>query len=115
MTLCYFNNMCLFAKFLVYFVSIFDIVICNDDSKYLFVELLVQYSSGLGGGEYVSMALRYNLPTDASFGLGHVVDRGSDSPVESFVVHSHFIRLVEHGCRDFLALFLIFLINLQGE
>jgi len=101
--------------FLVYFVSIFDIVIINDDSKYLFVELLVQNSSGLGGGKYVSMVLRYNLPADASFDLGHVVDHGSDSPVESFVVHSHIIRLVEHGCRDYLALFLIFLINLQGE
>jgi hypothetical protein len=42
---------------------------------------------------------------------GHVVDRGSDTPIESFVVHSPYVEQVEPGCEESLALFLIFLSN----
>jgi hypothetical protein len=36
----------------------------------------------------LSMELRCCLPADAPYILGHVVDHRSDTPVESFVVHS---------------------------
>jgi hypothetical protein len=42
---------------------------------------------------------------------GHVVDRESETPVESFVVHSPYVEQVEPGCEGCLALFLIFLSN----
>jgi hypothetical protein len=42
---------------------------------------------------------------------GHVVDHGSDTPIESFVVHSPYVEQVELGCKESLALFLIFLSN----
>jgi hypothetical protein len=43
--------------------------------------------------------------------LGHVVDRGSDTLIESFVVHSPYVEQVEPGCEGSPALFLIFLSN----
>jgi hypothetical protein len=95
MTLCYFNDMCAIAKFLLYSSSIFDIVMINDKSTHLFVELLVFYAHMLGSGKYLSMVLRYNLLADSPYTPGHVVDRGHDRPVKSFVVHPLSIRLVE--------------------
>jgi hypothetical protein len=56
------------------------------------------------------MELKHCLPANAPF-LGHVVDRGSDTPVESFVVHSPNIGQVGPGYEGRLALFLIFLSN----
>jgi hypothetical protein len=55
------------------------------------------------------MVLRYCLPTDALYMLGHVVDRESDTPIKSFVVYSPYIQQVEHGYEGSLALFLILL------
>jgi hypothetical protein len=95
MTLCYFNDMCAIAKFLLYSSSIFDIVMINDKSTHLFVELLVFYAHMLGSGKYLSMVLRYNLLADSPYTPGHVVDRGHDRPIKSFVVHPPSIRLVE--------------------
>ena len=41
------------------------------------------------GGRYcVSMVLIRCLPMDTPYILGHVVNRGCDTPIESFVVHS---------------------------
>ena len=48
---------------------------------------------------------------DALYTLGHVVDRGCDTRVESFVVDSPFVEQVEPGCEGRQALFLIFLSN----
>jgi hypothetical protein len=45
------------------------------------------------------MVLTYCLPTDALYMLGHVVDHGCDSPVESFVVHSPYVEQVEPGYK----------------
>ena len=42
----------------------------------------------VGGRHYVSMVLIHCLPADTPYILGHVVDHGCDTPVESFVVHS---------------------------
>ena len=58
-----------------------------------------QFSRELSGRHYVSMVLRYCLPTDAFCTMGHVVDRGCDTPIESFVIHSPFIEHVEHDCE----------------
>ena len=43
--------------------------------------------------------------------LSHVVDRGCDTPIESFVVHSSFVEQVEPGYEGSQALLLIFLSN----
>jgi hypothetical protein len=87
MTLCYFNVMCAIAKFLLYSSSIFDIVMINDKSTHLFVELLVFDVHMAGSRKYVSMVLRYNLLADSPYTPGRVVDRGRDRPIESFTVH----------------------------
>ena len=87
--------MCAIAKFLLYSSSIFDIVMINDKSTHLFVELLVYYARMLGSRKYVSMVLRYNLLADSPYTPGRVVDRGRDWPIESFAVHPPSIRLVE--------------------
>jgi hypothetical protein len=87
--------MCDIAKFLLYSSSIFDIVMINDMSKHLFVELLVCYTLMLGSRKYVSMVLRYNLLAGSPYTSGRVVDRGRERPIESFAVHPPSIRLVE--------------------
>ena len=79
----------------------------------LCTKLLAQYSSELSGRHYVSMVLRYCLPADAFCTLGHVVDRGCDTLVESFVVHSPLVEQEEPGCEGRQALFLIFLSNVS--
>ena len=43
---------------------------------------------GVGGRHCVSVVLIRCLPIDTPYILGHVVDRGCDTPIESFVVHS---------------------------
>ena len=83
----------------------------DDEFMHMFAKLLAQYLSELSGQHYVSMVLRYCLPADAFCTRGHVVDRGCDTPVESFVVHFPFVEQVEHGCEGRQALFLIFLSN----
>ena len=42
----------------------------------------------VSGRHYVSVVLIHCLPTNTPYILGHVVDRGRDTPIESFVVHS---------------------------
>ena len=42
----------------------------------------------VGGRHCVSVVLICCLPTDTPYILSHVVDRGCDTPVESFVVYS---------------------------
>jgi hypothetical protein len=97
--------------FLVYSSSIFDIVMIDNEFMPKIAKCLIQYSSELSGQHYVSMVLRYCLPVDAVYMLGHVVDHGSDTPVESFIVHSPYVEQVEPGCEGSLALFLFFLSN----
>jgi hypothetical protein len=78
---------------------------------HIFTKRLAQYSSELSGQHYVSVVLKYYLPMDAFYTLGHVVDHGCDTPVESFVVHFPFVAQVEHGYEGSQALLLIFLSN----
>ena len=42
----------------------------------------------VGGPHCVSVVLIHCLPVNTPYILGHVVDHGCDTPVESFVVHS---------------------------
>jgi hypothetical protein len=44
--------------------------------------------SWVSGQHRVSMKFRCCLPANAPYIPGHVVDHGSDTPIESFVVHS---------------------------
>jgi hypothetical protein len=60
----------------------------------------------------VSMVLIHCLPADAPYILGHVVDHGCDTLIESFVVHSPNIGQVGCGYEGRQALFLIFLSNI---
>ena len=80
--------MLLFIMLLVCSSYMLDIVMIDDKFMYMFAKRLAQYSSDLSGQHYVSMVLKYCLPTDAFYTLGHVVDRGCDTPIESFEVHS---------------------------
>jgi hypothetical protein len=111
MALFYLNTMFLFITFLVYSSSIFDIVMIDNEFMHKIAKRLIQYSSELSDRHYVSMVLRYCLHMDALYMLGHVIDCGSDTPVESFVVHSPYVEQVEPSCEESLALFLIFLSN----
>ena len=97
--------------FLVCSSNMLDIVMIDDEYMHMFAKLLAQYSSELSGWHYVSMVLKYCLPTDALYTLGHVVDHGCDTLVDSFVVHSSFVEQVEPSCEGRKALFLIFLSN----
>jgi hypothetical protein len=42
----------------------------------------------VGGRDHVSVVLICYLPMNTLYILGHVVDRGCDTTIESFVVHS---------------------------
>jgi hypothetical protein len=86
--------MLLFIMFLVCSSYMLDIVVIDDEFMHMFAKRLAQDTHGLSGRHYVSMMLKYCLPTDAFCTLGHVVDHGCDTPVESFVVHSPFIEQV---------------------
>jgi hypothetical protein len=81
--------------FLVCSSCIFDIVIVDDEFMHMFVECLIQFSRELGGTYYVSVVLRYYLPTNASYMQGRVVDHECDRPVESYAVHPPCVGLVE--------------------
>jgi hypothetical protein len=68
-------------------------------------------TSWMSGQHHVNMKLRQCLSVNAPYIPGHVVDCGSDTPVESFVVHSPNIGQVGPGYEGRIAMFLIFLSN----
>ena len=57
--------MFLSIMFLVCFGNILDIVMIDDEFMHMFAKRLAQYSSELSVQHYVSMVLKYCLPTDA--------------------------------------------------
>ena len=79
--------MFLVIMFIVYFdyiLSIASLLLCLCISSY-------SARSGVhrvSGRHCVSMVLIRCLPMDTPYILGHVVDHGCDTPVESFAVHS---------------------------
>jgi hypothetical protein len=90
--------MLLIVMFIVYFGYMSSIV------SLLLSSCICSYSahpnmqdSWVDGRHYVSVVLRYYLSTNAPYTSGHVVDRGCDRPVESYVVHSPCVGLVEPG------------------
>jgi hypothetical protein len=69
--------------------------------------------SWVSGKYYVGMVSIPYLPAIVPYILNRVVDRRSDSPVESFVVHLPSIRQAEHNYyREVMAMFYIFLSNI---
>jgi hypothetical protein len=103
--------MFLVIMFIVYFdymLSIVRLSSCSSTSSYSNRSKV----PGVSGRHCVSMVLIRCLPTDAPYILGHMVDRGCDTPVESFVVHSLNIGQVGSSYEERQALFLIFLSNI---
>jgi hypothetical protein len=74
----------MFIVYFDYILSIASLSIC------LCISLYSTHSKvhGVGGQCYVSVVLIQCLPMNTLYILGHVVDRGCDTPIESFVVHS---------------------------
>jgi hypothetical protein len=103
--------MLLFIMFIVCSSYIFDIVMIDNECIHMFIERLVLIARELGGRLSLSMVLRWHLPTNASYWSGIVVDRGCDFTVESSIVHTPSISIIEPYYKDCLALFLIFLAN----
>jgi hypothetical protein len=80
--------MFLVAMFIVYFdymLSIVSLSLCLCISSYSIHANKVPW---VGGRDHVSVVLIFYLPANTLYILGHVVDRGCDTPVEFFVVHS---------------------------
>ena len=67
----------------------------------------------MSGQHCVSVVLIRCLSIDAPYILDHVVDRGCDTPVESFVLHSPNIGQVGSSYEGRHDLFLIFLSNIS--
>ena len=88
-----------------------NLVVIDDEFMHMFAKRLAQDAHGLSGRHYVSMVLRYCLPMDVFYTLGHVVDRECDTPIKPFIVHSPFVQQVDHSCEGRQALFLIFLMH----
>jgi hypothetical protein len=67
----------------------------------------------MGGWSTLCVVLIHYLPTNALYTPGHVVDRGCDIPIESFVVHSLSVEL-SRTQSDYLVvtLFLSFIMEM---
>jgi hypothetical protein len=110
LTLLYILFMFSIILFIVYFDYMLGIVRLSlySSIRSYSAHLEVQWVSGR---QRVSVVLIHCLPANVPSIPGHVVDRGCDTPVESFVVHSPNIEKVGPGYEGRLALFLIFLSN----
>jgi hypothetical protein len=101
---------------LLYILSMFLIIVFIVYSDYMLsIVRLSLYSSirsysahlvqRVSGRQRLSVVLIHCLPVNAPYIPGHVVDRGCDTPIESFVVHSPNIGQVGPGYEERLALF----------
>jgi hypothetical protein len=81
--------MFLFIMFLVCSSNAFDMVMIDIEFMYKFAKCLAFFARELSGRSHVSMVLRFYLPANVSYWLGHVVVRKSDSFFESYIVHPH--------------------------
>jgi hypothetical protein len=98
--------------FLVYFDYLLGIV---QSELYLSIGSYSACSliSWVSGKNYVGVVPISYLPAIAPYISDRVIDRGSDSPVESFVVHLPSIGEAEHNYyREVTAMFYIFLSNI---
>jgi len=87
--------MFLFIMFLVYSSPTFDMVMIGNEFMYKFAKRLALFMGGLGDRCHVSMVLRYRLSANTPYWLGHVVDRRSDSFIESFAKE----KIARYFCR----------------
>jgi len=81
--------------FLVCSSCIFDIVMIDNKCIHMFAKRLVLIMRELGGRLSLSVVLRWHLPTDASYWSGFVVDHGYDNLVESCIVHTPSITIID--------------------
>ena len=91
MTLFLILIMFLVIMFIIYFdymLSIVGLSSCSCISSYS----VHSKDPWVGGRHCVSVVLIHCLPADTPYILGHVVDRGCDTPIESFVVHSTIVE-----------------------
>jgi hypothetical protein len=79
--------MFLFIMFLVCCSSTFDMVMIDNEFMYMFAKRLALFARGLSGRSHVSMVLRCYLPVNAPYWPSRVVVCGSDSSIESYIVH----------------------------
>jgi hypothetical protein len=109
-TLVFISFMFLVIMFIVYFDYILSIARL---SLYLCISSYSAHSKvhGVSSRHCISMVLIHCLPTDTYYILGHV-DRGCNTLVESFTVHSLNKVQVGSGYEKRQALFLIFLSNI---
>jgi len=77
----------LFIMFLVYSRFIFDMVLIDNEFMYMFAKRLALFLGELGDRCHVSMVLMCRLSAITPYWPSCMVDRGSDSFVESFVLH----------------------------
>jgi hypothetical protein len=93
----------LFMFFVVMFIVCFDYILSIASlSLCLYISSYSACSKvhGVGGRRCLSVVLIHCLPTNTLYILGHVVDRGCDTPIEFFVVHSSNIGIeVESGYK----------------
>ena len=74
----------IFIIYFDYMLSIVRLSLCSSISSYS----ACSTDQGVSGQHCVSVVLIRCLPVDAPYISGHVVDRGCDTPIESFVVYS---------------------------
>jgi hypothetical protein len=110
MILLYILSMFSVILFIVYFNYILSIVRM---SLYSSIRSYNAHSliSWVSSRHCLSVVLIRCLPVNAPYIPGHVIDHGSDTSIEFFVVYSPNIGQVGPGCKGKLALFLIFLSN----
>ena len=98
------------------FIAYLDCILCIVRMhSYSYIGLYSAHSliSWVSDEHHVSMVLRCGLSANAPYILGSVVDRGCDTPVESFVVHTSNIgRVGSYYYFRRLAMILIFLNNI---
>jgi hypothetical protein len=92
--------MFLFIMFLVCSSSIFDIIMIHDEFMYKFAKHLALFSRELSGRLHVGVVPRCYLPANAPYWLGRVVVRGSDSFVESYIIHPPLVGQTELVLRE---------------
>ena len=111
MTTLFISFMFLVIMFIIYFDYILSIARL---SLYLCISSYSAHSKvpWVSGQHCVSLVLIRCLFADTPYIPSYVVDRGCDTPVESFVVHSPNIGQVGSSYEGIQALFLIFLSNI---
>ena len=78
------GSVIIFIVYFDYILSIASLSLCISISSYCARSGV----HGVSGRPCVSVVLMRCLPADTPYILGHVVDHGCDTPVESFIVHS---------------------------